>query len=162
NKRNKLKRQINRKDENRRNCRKRLTDETDSIPEIVDFAKTQVKATEFLIEGEVVATGAAGKPVPFQDLMRRFRRVHEIDDMAGKIPLKLYLFDALQVDGKTLIDQPYTDRWKILSQIAPEERLAPRIITSDVEKVEGFMQSALKEGHEGLMAKSMTSNYSIG
>jgi DNA ligase 1 len=154
--------QIHRKDDKVRIFSRRLTDVTDSIPEIVDFAKTQVKASEFLIEGEVVATGAGGKPIPFQDLMRRFRRIHEIEDMAGKIPLKLYLFDALQVDGKALIDQPYTDRWKILSQIVPEERLAPRIITSDVEKVESFMQSALKEGHEGLMAKSLSSNYSIG
>src|SRR3989442_13437882 len=94
--------------------------------------------------------------------MRRFRRVHEIESVAEKIPLKLYLFDALQVEGKTLIDQPYTDRWKILSQIAPEERLALRIITSDVEKVEGFMQSAFKERHEGLMAQSLTSNCAIG
>jgi DNA ligase-1 len=154
--------QIHRKDEKVLIYSRRLTDVTDSIPEIVDFAKTQVKASEFLIEGEVVATGAAGKPIPFQDLMRRFRRVHEVDDMASRIPLKLYLFDALQVDGKTLIDQPYTDRWKILAQIVPEERLAPRIITTDVEKVETFKQSALKEGHEGLMAKSLTSNYSIG
>jgi len=154
--------QIHRKDDKVRIFSRRLTDVTDSIPEIVDFAQTQVKASEFLIEGEVVATGAAGKPVPFQDLMRRFRRVHEIEDMAGKIPLKLYLFDVLQVDGKTLIDLPYTDRWKVLSQIVPKDRLAPRIITSDVEKVESFMQSALKEGHEGLMAKSLSSNYSIG
>ena len=154
--------QIHRKDDKVRIFSRRLTDVTDSIPEIIDFVKTQVKASEFLIEGEVVATGEAGKPVPFQDLMRRFRRVHEIEDMAGKIPLKLYLFDALQVDGETLIDQPYTERWKILSQIVPEDRLAPRIITSDVEKVESFMQSALKEGHEGLMAKSLSSNYSIG
>jgi len=154
--------QIHRKDDKVRIFSRRLTDVTDSIPEIIDFAKTQVKASEFLIEGEVVATGEAGKPVPFQDLMRRFRRVHEIEDMAGKIPLKLYLFDGLQVDGKALIDQPYTERWKILSQIVPEDRLAPRIITSDVEKVESFMQSALKEGHEGLMAKSLSSNYSIG
>jgi len=154
--------QIHKKDEEVRIFSRRLTDVTDSIPEIVDFAKTHVKSSEFLIEGEVVATGAAGKPIPFQDLMRRFRRVHEIDDMAGRIPLKLYLFDALQVDGKILIDQPYTDRWKILSRIVPEERLAPRIITKDAEKVESFMQSALEEGHEGLMAKSLTSNYSIG
>src|SRR5438309_9448862 len=83
--------------------------------------------------------------------MRRFRRVHEIERVAEKIPLKLYLFDALQVEGKTIIDQPYTERWRILSQIVALERLAPRIITSDVEKVESFMQSALKEGHEGLM-----------
>src|SRR3989441_8792015 len=81
--------QIHRKDEKVRIFSRRLTDVTDSIPEIVDFAKTQMKALEFLIEGEVVAVGAAGKPIPFQDLMRRFRRVHEIDDMADKIPLKL-------------------------------------------------------------------------
>src|SRR5947208_352231 len=154
--------QIHKKDGKVRIFSRRLTDVTDSIPEIVDFAENHVKASEFLIEGEVVATGASGKPIPFQDLMRRFRRVHEIKDMADKIPLRLYLFDALLVDGKTLIDQPYTNRWKILSKIVPEERLAPRIITSDVEEVESFMQSALKEGHEGLMAKSLTSNYSIG
>jgi len=154
--------QIHRKDDKVRIFSRRLTDVTDSIPEIVHFAKTQVKASEFLVEGEVVATGTAGKPIPFQDLMRRFRRVHEIEDMADKIPLKLYLFDALQVDGRTLIDQPYVDRWKALSHLVSKERLAPRIITSDVEKVEKFMQLALKEGQEGLMAKSLSSNYSIG
>jgi DNA ligase 1 len=154
--------QIHRKGDMVRIFSRRLTDVTDSIPEIVDFAKTGVNASEFLIEGEVVATGAAGKPIPFQDLMRRFRRVHEIADMADKIPLKLYLFDALQVGGKTLIDQPYADRWKALTNLVSKERLAPRIITSDVEEVESFMKSALKEGHEGLMAKSLSSNYSIG
>ncbi len=154
--------QIHRKADKVRIFSRRLTDVTDSIPEIVDFARIHVKASEFLVEGEVVATGAAGKPIPFQDLMRRFRRVHEIEDMAGKIPLKLYLFDALQVDGETLIDQPYADRWKALSHLVSKERLAPRIITSDIGKVESFMQSALKEGHEGLMAKSLSSNYSIG
>ena len=82
--------------------------------------------------------------------------------MAGKIPLKLYLFDALQVEGKTLIDLPYTARWETLSRIVPPESLAPRIITSDIPEIEGFMKAALKEGHEGLMAKSLASNYSIG
>ncbi len=154
--------QIHRKNDKVQIFSRRLTDVTDSIPEIVDFAKSQVKASEFLIEGEVVATGTAGKPIPFQDLMRRFRRVHEIEEMTGKIPLKLYLFDALEVDGKTLIDEPYVERWKILSTIVPEERLAPRLITSDRAKVDDFMQSALKEGHEGLMAKALASNYSIG
>jgi DNA ligase-1 len=154
--------QIHRKGDKVRIFSRRLTDVTDSIPEIVDFAKTQVKAQEFLIEGEVVATGTAGKPIPFQDLMRRFRRVHEIENMAGKIPLRLYLFDALQVDGTPLIDQTYVDRWKILSHLVSKEHLAPRIISSDIGQVESFMQSALKEGHEGLMAKSLSSNYSIG
>ncbi|HYY92278.1 MAG TPA: ATP-dependent DNA ligase [Candidatus Dormibacteraeota bacterium] len=154
--------QIHRKNGRVRIFSRRLTDVTDSIPEIVEFALSQVKASEFLIEGEVVATSADGRPIPFQDLMRRFRRVYGIENMATKIPLKLYLFDALEVDGKTLIDEPYNERWRILSEIVPVESLTPRIVTSDVHEVESFLRSALKEGHEGLMAKSLTSNYSIG
>ncbi|TMI28630.1 DNA ligase, partial [Candidatus Bathyarchaeota archaeon] len=85
--------QIHRRQGRVRIFSRRLTDVADSIPEMVDYAKTRVRASEFLIEGEVVALGEGGKPVPFQDLMRRFRRVHEIEDMVEKIPLRLYLFD---------------------------------------------------------------------
>src|SRR5438034_10815104 len=106
--------------------RRRLKEVTDSIPEIVDFAQTQVKASEYLIEGEVVAIGASGKPIPFQDLMRRFRRVHEIERVAEKIPLKLYLFDALQVEGKTIIDQHYTERRRIIAKIIARVLIASR------------------------------------
>jgi DNA ligase 1 len=154
--------QIHRKLDQVRIFSRRLTDVTDSIPEIVDYAKTKVKASEFLIEGEVVALGEGGKPVPFQDLMRRFRRVHGIEDMVEKIPLRLYLFDVLQSGGKTLIDLSYTERWEILSGLVPPESLAPRILTREPKVVDDFMHSALKEGHEGLMAKSLTSDYSPG
>jgi DNA ligase-1 len=154
--------QIHRKQDHVTIFSRRLTDVTDSIPEIVDYAKTNVRASEFLIEGEVVALGEGGKPVPFQDLMRRFRRVHGIEDMVEKIPLRLYLFDVLQSGGKTLIDLPYTERWEELARLVPVGSLAPRIVTRDRKVVEDFMQSALKEGHEGLMAKSLTSDYSPG
>ncbi|HZY95413.1 MAG TPA: ATP-dependent DNA ligase [Candidatus Bathyarchaeia archaeon] len=154
--------QIHRKGDQVRVYSRRLTDVTDSLPELVDFARTKMNAAEFLVEGEVFGTGAGGKPIPFQDLMRRFRRVHEIKEMTGKIPLRLYLFDVLEVDGKTLIDLPYTARWDTLSKLTPREYLAPRIITKDPAKVEEFFQAAVKEGHEGLMAKSLSSNYSIG
>jgi DNA ligase 1 len=154
--------QIHRRSSEVRIFSRRLTDVTDSIPEMVDYAKTKVKESEFLIEGEVVALGEGGKPVPFQDLMRRFRRVHGIRDMVDKIPLRLYLFDVLQSGGQTLIDLPYTRRWEKLSSLVPPESLAPRIVTRDPKAVSDFMQAALREGHEGLMAKSLTSDYSPG
>jgi DNA ligase 1 len=154
--------QIHRHDDKVRIFSRRLTDVTDSLSEIVDFARTRVESNEYLIEGEVVAIGEGNKPVPFQDLMRRFRRVHGIDEMISRLPLKLYLFDALQINGKTLIDQPYTERWAKLSSIVPSESLAPRLISSDGKAVEVFLKDALKHGHEGLMAKSLTSNYSPG
>lgn len=154
--------QIHRKGEKVRIYSRRLTDVTDSLSEIVEFAKTQVKVSEYLLEGEVVAIGEGGKPVPFQDLMRRFRRVHDIEEMAGKLPLRLYLFDALQVGGKVLIDLPYTERWKALESCVSSEALAPRIMSKERNHVEGFLKAALKGGHEGLMAKSLTSDYSPG
>ncbi len=154
--------QVHRENERVRIFSRRLTDVTDSLGEIVEFAKTQVRAPEYLIEGEVVAVGDQGRPVPFQDLMRRFRRVHEIEEMMDKLPLRLYLFDALQVGGRTLIDSPYTERWNILSRLVSAEHLAPRIITRDRRMIEDFLSSALKEGHEGLMAKSLSSDYSPG
>src|SRR3989454_1227187 len=91
--------QIHRKQGRVRIFSRRLTDVTDSIPEMVDYAKTTVKASEFLIEGEVVALGEGGKPVPFQDLMRRCRPGHRVEEMVEKIPLRLYLFDILQSGG---------------------------------------------------------------
>jgi DNA ligase 1 len=141
---------------------RRLTDVTDSIGEIVDFAKNKVKASEYLIEGEVVGIGKNGRPIPFQDLMRRFRRVHGIPAMTEKIPLKIQLFDALYVDGRTLIDEPYSERWKILSSLVGAEYLAPRIVERDKAKISRFFDLAVREGHEGLMAKSLSSNYSPG
>jgi len=141
---------------------RRLTDVTDSLPEIVDFAKTKVRSEQYLIEGEVVAIGEGGKPVPFQDLMRRFRRVHDIEDMTQRLPLKLYLFDALQVGGRTLIDLPYAERWEFLSKMVPKDSLTPRLLSEDPGQVESFLKEALKAGHEGLMAKSLSSDYSPG
>jgi len=59
---------------------------------------------EAILEGEVIALGKSGNPLPFQHLMRRFRRVYEIGKMIEEIPVDLYLFDVLYVDGQDLIE----------------------------------------------------------
>ncbi len=141
---------------------RRLTDVTESVPEIVELARRTVRADEALVDGEAVAYGGEGKPLPFQDLMRRFRRVHNIDEMVKKIPLKLYLFDILHLNNRTLIDLSYEERWKLLSQTCDSSILAPRIVTGDRKTAEEFLESAMKAGHEGLMAKSLSSDYTPG
>lgn len=141
---------------------RRLTDVTNSLPDIVTLASSRIRANEALLEGEVVAVGAAEKPLPFQDLMRRFRRVHEISQVAREIPLRLYLFDLLYLNGKSLVDVPYEDRWRFLSEICDETLLAKRIITGDASIAEEFLKEALDAGHEGVMAKSLKSKYTPG
>ncbi len=154
--------QIHRKGDEVRIFSRRLSDVTDSIPDIVEKVKNFSEEKDFIIEGEVVAVGKNKHPLPFQDLMRRFTRVNEVDDMIQQVPLRLYLFDALYYDGKLLIDDPYSKRWSILEKIAPKAYLTKRIITGNSEEVKKFMEQSIEEGHEGLMAKRLDSPYSPG
>ncbi len=63
------------------------SDVTMSLPEIVELAST-IPSRAFIVEGEVLAVDSRGKPLPFQELMRRFRRVHEIEAHRKSTPLE--------------------------------------------------------------------------
>ncbi len=140
---------------------RRLSDVTHSLPEIVAFARG-LAARRFLLEGEVVAVDHAGKPLPFQDLMRRFRRVHDIEAASREIPLRLYLFDLLALEEENLIDAPYRERWSRLEALVPADVLTPRKIARSREEIEAMLRESLEAGHEGLMAKALDSTYSVG
>jgi DNA ligase-1 len=129
---------------------------------MVQVIKDRVNSTEFLIEGEVVAVGKGGKPLPFQDLMRRFRRVHDISEMVKEIPLRLHLFDVVYWNGKMLIDSPYERRWSVLQSLVDSGLMATRIVTEDLREAQEFMDAAIRAGHEGLMAKDLKSTYTPG
>ncbi len=141
---------------------RQLTEVTESVPDIVNLVKQNVCAHEALIDGEVVAFGDEGKPLPFQELMRRFKRVHRVKVVQQQIPLNLFLFDIVYLNGELLIDEAYTTRWKQLSEICTSEVLTPRLITSEVKEAQVFLQEAIHAGHEGIVAKALNSTYSPG
>lgn len=141
---------------------RRLTEVTHSLPDIVQLVREEIQAEKAVFEGEVIAVGEEGKPYPFQDLMRRFTRRHDVKILSKEIPLKLHLFDCLYINGKSLIDMPYDKRWQRLSEASPADILADRIISSDIGEVEDFLQAAVKAGHEGLMVKRLDSLYTPG
>ncbi|MCX8170914.1 MAG: ATP-dependent DNA ligase, partial [Candidatus Bathyarchaeota archaeon] len=141
---------------------RRLTDVTKSLPEAVDLVRSEVKAREAILEGEVIAVNDEGKPMPFQHLMRRFKRIHGIDEVARSIPVKLYLFDILYVDGESMIKAPYIERRNRLKEIAGNIPLTKQKIINDLKEAEEFLREAVSEGHEGLMAKRLDSPYTPG
>jgi DNA ligase-1 len=141
---------------------RRLTDVTASLPEIIKKVRENVRAKEAIFEGEVIAIDHRGYPIPFQHLMRRFKRVHAIEDMAEKIPVQLYLFDILYLNGESLITLPYMQRRKILAENAGEIPLTKQIVTDKREEAEQFLKEAVNAGHEGLMAKRIDSPYMPG
>lgn len=153
--------QIHRKGDRIRVFTRRLTEVTESLPEVVAWAQA-FRGGDLLVEGEVVAVDKRGRPLPFQDLMRRFRRVHDIEALQRRIPLQLYLFDALVVDGTLLIDRPHRERWRALKGAVPAELLVPRLARPTAARAQAFLEEALEAGHEGLMAKDPQSPYTPG
>ena len=75
-----------------------------------------------------MALDAAGRPLAFQELMRRFRRIHGVESLAAEMPLALHLFDCLVVDGRSLIDEPYAARWEALARLTGGAYVAEREI----------------------------------
>jgi DNA ligase-1 len=141
---------------------RRLTDVTESLPDTVSSATDGIEATEAILEGEIVAVDSRGHPVPFQHLMRRFRRVHSITEMVEKIPVELYLFDILYLDGHNLILLPYVERRQVLAEKVEKIQLTRQAVTESVEEATQLLTEAMNAGHEGLMAKRLDSPYTPG
>jgi DNA ligase-1 len=141
---------------------RRLSDVTRSLPDVVALAHAELGRAPFILDGEVLALDGAGRPLPFQDLMRRFRRVNEVEALAREMPLAVHFFDCLMADGRSLIDAPYADRWERLAEVTGGGHLAERTIASDRDAARRFLEQALAAGHEGVMAKDPQSPYEPG
>lgn len=62
---------------------RRLSEITESIPDLMDTVQRAFHGETFILEGEAVAVS---RPLPFQELMRRFRRVHDIGAVVRDSP----------------------------------------------------------------------------
>jgi DNA ligase-1 len=154
--------QIHRQGDGVRIYSRQLADVTASLPDVVAAIRAGLAAEEAVLDGEAVAVDGQGRPLPFQHLMRRFRRVHAVEAMVEEIPVQLYLFDVLYIDGRSLIDAPCKDRWASLERVAGTLSLVQRLIPQTVEEGEAFAEAAFRDGHEGVMAKDLESPYHPG
>jgi DNA ligase 1 len=141
---------------------RRLSDVTRSLPDVVEIARDHLERAPFILDGEVLALDAGGRPLPFQELMRRFRRVHGVEELVRAMPLALYFFDCLMADGRSLIDEPYAQRWEALAAVTGGRYLAERVVVTDPAGGRAFFARALEAGHEGVMAKDLQSPYEPG
>jgi DNA ligase-1 len=141
---------------------RRLTDVTESLPETVEIARENIDANEAIVEGEIIAVDDHARPIPFQHLMRRFRRVHSIREMGERIPVHLYLFDILFVDGENLISLPYLRRRSLLAERVGKIPLTKQLVTDSLGEAEQLLGEAMDAGHEGLMTKRLDSPYTPG
>ena len=130
-----------------------LNEVTAALPEVVESVR-ELPARELILDGEVLALGPRGRPLPFQETMRRFGRKQDVEGLRAELPLTPFFFDLLWVDGLALLDQPLSARLARLDTLLPETLRVPRMLTHRLEAAEAFLAGALQQGHEGVMAKS--------
>lgn len=152
--------QIHRDDEQVRIFSRQLHDVTASLPELVETV-LRLPGEQFIVDGEALALREDGAPHAFQTTMRRFGRRRDVEALRRELPLSLFLFDCLHLDGEDLIDRPLQERVDVLASLAPQ--LTPqRRVTNELAAAQEFLAQAFDDGHEGLMVKKLDSPYAAG
>ncbi|MBI2183839.1 MAG: ATP-dependent DNA ligase [Thaumarchaeota archaeon] len=144
---------------------RRLENITSHYPDVREQCINTLKAQDMIAEAEAVAINLdTGEYLPFQELMHR-RRKYGISEAVKQYPVAINFFDVLYVDGEDLTSEPYRKRRQILQKIVAEAervRIVPAITTGKPEKIDEYMQDAITEGCEGLVAKELGSPYRAG
>jgi DNA ligase-1 len=136
-----------------------LNDVTAAVPEVVAAAR-EAASSALILDGEAIALRADGRPQPFQATMRRLGRKLDDAQLRETLPVSVFFFDCLY-HGEPLIDQPLRNRRRALEEVLPA-KTSRWVVTADPAAAESFYREALRQGHEGLMAKALDGLYEAG
>lgn len=144
---------------------RRLEMITHNYPDAQELVRKFVVAEQAILECEAVAIDKeSGELLPFQQLMHR-RRKYGVEEAIQSIPIALFFFDILLLNGKDMTVKPYLIRRETLKRIVKESertKVAPNIITDSAKELEKFMLQAISEGCEGLVVKDLNGEYRAG
>ncbi len=134
---------------------------THQYPDVVQLILTNIKADTCVLEGECVAIDPdSGKMKPFQELMRR-RRKTNIESMQKEVPVALFVFDILYLNGADVTSLPMLDRRKLMEEtIEVSDRVSLTIgeFTEEPDRLYEIFEDAINTGYEGVIAKAIHEN----
>lgn len=134
-----------------------LEDITRYFPEIEEAGKKIIGAV--IVDGEIVPF-KDGKPLPFQALQQRLRKLERSSD---DVPVKYFAFDLLYSE-KSLVGEMLSLRVKMLRSLGLSNPLgySEQKLVSSPGEIETMFQESKFLGHEGLVVKSPSSPYTPG
>ncbi len=163
-----------------------MEDVTDALPEVVETVESTLECPAIL-DGEVVAVDDDGSPLAFQEVLRRFRRKHDVEKAREAVTVRPVFFDCLHADGEDLLETPletrhdrmeavlggstgeYSDvstgeqpNWDEADAATTSHACGQLWLTDDPDRIEAIDARALEAGHEGIMLKDPTSTYTPG
>ena len=138
-----------------------LKETTGAFPELVEAAPAI--GHDVLFDGEVLAH-RDGRVLRFFELQRRLGRKQVDPKLRREVPVVLVIFDLLSLDRRTLLDEPLTQRRKLLEglRLEPPFLLARLEEATDPQHLDRIFAETRERGNEGLMVKDPLSPYTPG
>lgn len=138
------------------------TDITARYPELTADGAPFLPATDAILDGEIVAFDAHGRP-SFSRLQDRMHltRSREIEREVIRTPVVYLVFDLLRLDGHDLTDMPLAQRRTLLDDVvsgldAPVQ--APPVF----DDIDAALAASREFGLEGVVVKDPRSRYRAG
>jgi bifunctional non-homologous end joining protein LigD len=123
------------------------------FPEIAESIKN-LPVRECVIDGEVVALDEDGRS--------SFQLLQALEMEGRKAPLRFYVFDLLQLDGKSLLGLPLEQRKQVLAKICEDVGDPIRYSGEITGDVKSLLTEVKRRGLEGLIGKQRRSLYEPG
>ena len=136
-------------------------DVTASYPELRALAES-LGARQVVLDGEIVALDAQGRP-SFEALQSRMHVTNsaQVRRLMSQTPVTYLVFDVLYADGRSLLEEPYVERRRILESLSlsgPSWQTPPHF-EGDGDAV---LAASRQQGLEGVLAKRLDSRYYPG
>jgi DNA ligase-1 len=146
---------------------RRLENVTSQFPEVVDYAKKNVKGDSYILDTEAVGYNPKTKKyLPFQSISQRIKRKYDIKAVSENFPVEINVFDILSYAGDSLIKKTFRERRDIIEDIVspvPYKIVPSKIlVTDDPASAEDFYKESLAAGQEGIMVKKLDGIYKPG
>jgi bifunctional non-homologous end joining protein LigD len=134
---------------------------TDSYPEVRRLSR-QIGARDAVLDGELVVFDEQGRP-SFELLQRR---IHQTSDAVVRRRMKSHpvvylIFDLLYIDGRNLIEEPYTARRELLDSLGLEGE-SWQTPSYSVGRAKELLAAAAERNLEGIVLKRLDSRYAPG
>jgi len=123
------------------------------FPEIAEAVKA-VPVEECVLDGEVVALDDEGRS--------SFQLLQALEMEGRKAPLRFYVFDLLQLNGKSLLDLPVDQRKQVLASICENVGDPIRYSGEITGDAKSLLAEVKRRGLEGLVGKQRGSKYEPG
>ncbi len=134
-------------------------DRTKQYPELQQVS-SYCTANSVILDGEIVALGADGKP-SFHEVMRRdgIRRLERVETARNEVSVTYMIFDILYYNGEWVNQRTLQQRLNLLTEVVKPNKHVQ--LVSLQQNGKALLNAIRQQAMEGIVCKDLNSTYTI-